>query len=77
MEKPPQYVQPPPDQQQIALQQQTQNDQIEAIKTTAQMDTASLMARYGTRLAMAQSGGASAGTVTPATAPLLGVRAGG
>lgn len=75
MEKPPEYKPPAPDPQQIALQKQADNDQIAALRVTAQMDTASLMARYGTRLAMAQAGGASA--VTPATAPLLGMQAGG
>lgn len=77
MEKPPQYVAPPPDPQAEALKQQTQNDQVAAIQDTIKIDTASLMARYGTRLAMAQSSGATAGTVTPSTAPLLGMRAGG
>lgn len=76
MEKPPQYVAPPPDPQAEALKAQTQKDQIAAIQDTVKIDTASLMARYGTRLAMAQSNGASAGTVTPSTAPLLGFQAG-
>lgn len=53
-------------------QQQAQNDLVQSLQTQAQGDTASLMARYGTRLAM--SGVAAASpmsaptTVSPAVA---------
>lgn len=43
-------------------QQQAQADQVAALQTQAQGDTATLMARYGTRLALA-------GTGAPAAAP--------
>jgi hypothetical protein len=40
-------------------QQQAQNDLIKSLQGQAQSDTASLMARYGTKLAMAGSMSAS------------------
>lgn len=49
----PQYQAPPPDPTVTALNAKAQADDIAATQTTAQIDTASLMARYGTRLAMA------------------------
>jgi hypothetical protein len=70
MEKPPQYQQPPLDPQFLALQQQAQNDQIAATQQTVQMDSASLMARYGTRLALANAAGGGGATATPAS-PLI------
>ena len=49
----PQYQAPPPDPTVTALNAKAQSDDIAATQQTAQLDTASLMARYGTRLAMA------------------------
>lgn len=46
----------------IAEQQQAQADQVRALQTQAQGDTASLMARYGTRLALAGAMGTGGGT---------------
>jgi hypothetical protein len=48
---------------------QGQSDQLRALQTQAQGDTASLMARYGARLAMA---GAAAGTPLPSVAAMPG-----
>ena len=48
-----------------AEQTQAQNDLVSSLQTEAQGDTASLMARYGTRLAMA----GTSGTASPLTAP--------
>jgi len=73
MQKPPQYQQPPLDPQFLALQQQAQNDQIAATQQTVQIDNASLMARYGTRLALANAAGA--GGAMP-TSPLIPAAAG-
>ena len=47
------------------------NDQINALMTQASGDTAALMARYGTRLALAGQAGGSPLTMA-AVAPLLG-----
>ena len=44
---------PPPDPMLATEQQQAQSDLVASLQTQAQGDTASLMARYGTRLAMA------------------------
>ncbi len=49
----PQYQQPPPDPTITALNAKAQTDDVAALQQTASIDTASLMARYGTRLAMA------------------------
>lgn len=46
----------------IAEQQQAQADQVRALQTQAQGDTASLMARYGTRLALAGAMGTGGGS---------------
>lgn len=51
----PQYQAPPEDLAITPLRQKAQQDDIAAAQTTAQIDTASIMARYGTRLAMAGS----------------------
>lgn len=60
----PTYQAPPPDPTVTALNAKAQADDIAAMQTTAQIDTASLMARYGTRLAMA------GGTTSPLAAPV-------
>ena len=49
----PQYQAPGPDPEVTILDQNIQQQQTDAAKNEAQIDTASLMARYGTRLAMA------------------------
>lgn len=49
----PKYQQPPTDPTITALAAKAQADDITAMQTTAGIDTASIMARYGTRLAMA------------------------
>lgn len=53
----PTYQQPPTDPAITALGQKAQADDLSAMQTTSQIDTASLMARYGTRLAMAGAAG--------------------
>lgn len=53
-------------------QQAAQNANISALQTQAQGDTASLMARYGTRLAMAQMAGGTGVAASAATSPLTG-----
>ncbi|WP_256469337.1 hypothetical protein [Bradyrhizobium sp. 141] len=40
---------------QAQLKQQAELDKVDAIKTTAQADTASLMARFGSLAALAQA----------------------
>jgi hypothetical protein len=54
-----------------AEQQQAQNDQISTLQTQAQNDTATLMARYGTKLALS---GMSTPATTAVAAPTAGVR---
>jgi hypothetical protein len=51
-----------------AEQQQAQNDQIAQLQTQAQNDTATLMARYGTRLALGGTG-ISTLSAAPAATP--------
>lgn len=58
----PQYQAPPPDPTLTALDAKAKADDLTALQNTAQIDTASVMARYGTRVAMA--GG------VPAASPL-------
>lgn len=65
----PVYQPPPPDPQAVALQQQSTNDQTAAIQQNIQLDTSSLMARYGTRLALAGAAGAG-GTAAMPSSPL-------
>lgn len=60
-----------PDPNLLAEQQQAQNDQISTLQTQAQNDTATLMARYGTKLALS---GMSTPATTAAAAPTLGAR---
>lgn len=64
----PQYKQPALDPAYATLMQQSQQQDIAAIKTGVQMDTASLLARYGTRLAIAgmNGTGGAAGIANPA-----------
>lgn len=49
----PKYNPPPPDPSITALNAKAQSDDVAALEQTSQIDTASIMARYGTRLAMA------------------------
>ena len=49
-----------------AEQQQAQNDLVQSLQQQASGDTASLMARYGTRLAMAGAASGSPLSVAPA-----------
>lgn len=63
----PQYKQPPLDPVFMQLMAQSQQQDIEAIQQRAQGDTASILARYGSNLARAQSTSASGAT------PLMGV----
>jgi hypothetical protein len=49
----PKYNPPPVDPAIAALADKSQQDNVAAMQQTASIDTASLMARYGTRLAMA------------------------
>ena len=66
--KAPQYQPPPEDPQTLALKQQAEQDDIAAGEARAQIDSASLMARYGTRLTLAAAGGAS-GALPSVAAP--------
>lgn len=60
----PTYNPPPPDPTITALDAKAQQENIRALSETASIDTASLMARFGTRLAMAGSP-----TASPLAAP--------
>lgn len=63
----PKYEAPPPDPATVALGERAKSDQLAALQNTARMDTATLMARYGTMLATAGTG------ITPVSStPLLG-----
>jgi hypothetical protein len=53
-----------------AEQQQAQQDQIVQLQTQAQNDTATLMARYGTHLALSGAGISTPGAAAPAAAPM-------
>lgn len=61
----PKYQAPPVDPAITTLNAKAQADDVTALQQTASIDTASIMARYGTRLAMA----GAAGSATPG-APL-------
>jgi len=61
----PQYNAPPPDPTVTALADKAQSDEVKATQQTAQIDTASLMARYGTRLAMAGASNAPLAVTPP------------
>jgi hypothetical protein len=63
----PKYKEPPPDPAFQLLQEQAKQQDIEALEARAQADTASMMARYGTRLAL----GGSSSSVTGG-APIAG-----
>lgn len=65
----PKYEQPPLDPAFAGLVQQTQQQNVEAIQTGLQHDTASLLARYGARLAMA--GNASGPSSVPMQPPMM------
>jgi hypothetical protein len=65
--KAPSYQAPPKDPTLVALDAKASADDTAAIQNTAQIDTAALMARYGTRLAMA--GSTSGAPATSAAAP--------
>lgn len=54
-----------------ALNQQAQNANLAALQTQAAGDTAALMARYGTRLAVASALGGGASGTSALTSPLL------
>lgn len=63
---------PPPDPNLVAEQQQAQNNLISSLRTETQGDMASLMARYGTQLALA---GGSSGSPLATTVPFGAVKA--
>lgn len=63
---PPQYQPPPEDPQYLALKQQADQDQINATQNQVRIDSASLLARYGALVTMANAGGASAAGASPA-----------
>lgn len=54
---PPEYQQPKPDPLFQQLQAQSEADQQAALTNRAQIDTSAIMARYGTRLALAGTQG--------------------
>jgi hypothetical protein len=68
----PTYQAPPEDPTVTALKAKAQADDMTALQNTAGIDTASLMARYGTRLAMAGATQGSPLTVVPP--PVFGSR---
>ena len=55
--KPPQYNLPPPDPLLAQLSSQAGADNLAAMQLQAKQDTASVMARYGTRLALTPGSG--------------------
>lgn len=57
----PKYKEPAPDPAMQMLEEQAKQQNIEALEARTQADTAAMMARYGTRLALAgTTGGAAA-----------------
>lgn len=52
-------------------QQQAQTTLINNLQTQAQLDTANLMTRYGTSLALSGTGMSTASTAAPSPAPSL------
>lgn len=63
-----QHNDPPPlpvDPNLVQEQQQAQNDLVQSMQTQAQSDTAALMARYGTRLAVSGAASASPLSTSP------------
>ena len=67
----PKYEAPPTDPAITALGAKAQADDLSALQNTASIDTASLMARYGTRLAMA-GGSSQPGTPLAVVPPPVG-----
>jgi hypothetical protein len=65
----PKYNQPPTDPAIATLDAKAKSDDLRAMQETASIDTASLMARYGTRLAMAGQSGSPLAVVPP---PVMG-----
>lgn len=68
----PQYQQPAPDPAITALAEKSKQDDLSALQETSQIDTANIMARYGTRLAMA--GATPQGAPLAVVPPLPGIR---
>jgi hypothetical protein len=58
-----------------AQQQQAQRSQIDALQTQAAGDTASLMTRYGTKLALSGAGIPAVAPQAGAALPIAGARA--
>lgn len=69
--KTPQYQPPADDPATQALKQQAQQDQTDAVQEQLQIDSASLLARYGSRLTIAAAGGASSGPVVAGASPTM------
>lgn len=73
----PQYQAPPPDPNLKLLEDRAKAQDFEAAQARVQDETASLMARYGSRLAIAQATPGASNTVAPAasstgvTAPMV------
>jgi len=65
----PKYTAPPPDPTVTALNQKAQQDDIAALQDKSSIDTASLMARYGTRLAMAGNTASPLSVIPPPAVP--------
>jgi hypothetical protein len=68
----PQYQKPPEDPSITALKGKAQSDDLSALQDRSQIDTANIMARYGTRLAMA--GAMPQGSPLTVTPPPVGTR---
>jgi hypothetical protein len=68
----PQYQPPPEDPAITALNAKAKSDDISALEDRSQIDTANIMARYGTRLAMA--GAMPQGLPLTVTPPPVGTR---
>lgn len=68
----PQYQKPAPSPEEMALSQQTAQQNMQATQADARMDTARLMAIYGTRLVM---GGGTSGGSPLLAAPAMSTRA--
>lgn len=66
----PQYTPPPIDPATLAAEQQAQNEQVAALQTRTQGDTASLMAQYGILAMAANTGGmVPSANLGPTSAP--------
>jgi hypothetical protein len=63
----------PPDPNLIAQENQAKQDQISSLQDRTQLDTASVMARYGSRMALATAQ-SSGGTAPAVAAPTLVAR---